>query len=364
MLARVTVLVACGLLSACRPPPPAGPLSADFQHGVNYAHIHRPGRGYGSDVSARELAALHELGVDWIVIPPFGYQPGVNAAEIVGFAHRPRTAEFSHRSDPTLTDQNLREEIAHAHALGMRVTLTPHLWSCDFWDGQQWAGTVDQHTPAEHARWWADYREFALHFAGVAAETGADQYCLGTELVQMTTRYPREWRALAAEVRQVYHGPVLYAAHWEREFDQIRFWDALDFVGITAYFPLDAPVGASVEQLVAAWRPHRQRIEQLQRAVGKPVLFLEIGYRAVADCYRRPWEYAGGQRDLDAQARAYEAVFRAFADAPWWRGLYWWKTFTDPQRTESHGDGTDFTFRDRPAERVIAEWYGPHRQRK
>ena len=52
------LLVAClliGVISADQPRRP------DFHRGVNHAHIHRRDRGYGSDISAAELAALREM---------------------------------------------------------------------------------------------------------------------------------------------------------------------------------------------------------------------------------------------------------------------------------------------------------------
>jgi hypothetical protein len=364
---RERLILVCGLLllAGCeakddKPAPAhtAAHLPAGFQCGVSYAHIHRRGHGYGSAVSAAELARLKELGVNWVALTPFGYQPGATANQIVGFPGREGASEFFKRSDPSLTDQDLIAEVSAAHQLGVCVTLKPHIWSRDFWEGREWQGSIRQNSPADHAQWWACFREFTLHYARLAESARVDQFCIGTELVEMTTRYPDEWRALIADVRTVYHGPLTYDSHCERELDRIQFWDALDFIGISAYFPLDAPVGASVEQLAAAWRPHRQRIEKIQARFNRPVVFMEIGYRAVADAYQKPWVYSGGTPDLEAQARAYEAVFRAFADRAWWQGAYFWKAFTDVELADAHGDGTDFIFRNRPAEAVLRKWYG------
>lgn len=37
---------------------------AEFVRGVNHAHIHRRGRGYGSDTSRAELTELRAIGVN------------------------------------------------------------------------------------------------------------------------------------------------------------------------------------------------------------------------------------------------------------------------------------------------------------
>lgn len=330
------------------------PLGEEFHRGVNHAHVHSRGHGYGSDVSARELDSLKSLGVNAIAITPFAYQHGVGADRLAGF---PESESEKRRGDRSMTSADIAQEIATARRAGIKTTLKPHLWSNDFWDGGQWHGTVNQKSPAEHASWWRSYRAFALHYARLADSAGADMFCIGTELVEMSTRYPGEWRALIADIRSVYRGRLSYAAHWEREFDAIEFWDALDYIGITAYFPLNVSDSASVADLVAAWRPHRERIARLAERTGKPVLFLEAGYRPATGSFREPWLYAGGQSDPTVQTRAYEALFRAFSDQPWWRGVYLWKTFTDPAMAAHYGEDLGFCFRGQPAEGVVRAWY-------
>ena len=332
-------------------------LPHDFHRGVNHAHIHRRGHGYGSPVSASELDSLRTLGVTWIALTPFGYQRGTTGDEIVGFPGNEGPSEFFSRTDPTLTDDDLLKEISNAHSRDMRVTLKPHIWSHDFWDGNEWHGSIRQTSREAHLRWWKSYRAFALHYARVATETGADMYCLGTELVELSTRYPEEWRELIRDVRKVYTGLLTYAAHWEREFDHISFWDSLDYIGINAYFPLDtAGDEEGVEHIAAAWKLHRQRIAKIAERFQRPVLFLEAGYRPIKGAHKRPWLYKGRSFDADAQARAYEALFQAFKNASWWKGIYIWKTFTDPQLKYERKGG--FSFRGYPAENVLRKWYG------
>ena len=363
VVAVVAAAVAAGALVGSGNAPPADSadppavLSPSFHRGVNHAHIHRAGRGYGSDRSARELAVLKDIGINWIAVTPFGYQQSATDSTIVGYPAAPGQTEFFSRVDRTLTDEALTDEIAAAHELGLRVMLKPHIWSRDFGRGEQWHGTIDQKTDAEHAQWWRAYRALALHYARLAQQAGADAYCIGTELVKMTTRYGDEWRQLITDVRKVYDGPLTYAAHWDGEFETIDFWDALDGIGINAYFPLKPPGNANVEKLVAAWQPHKRRIEAVQRRFSKQVVFMEIGYRPVAESYRQPWQTHGGERDDQAQADAYEAMLRVFAHEQWFSGLYIWKTFTDPSRAQRRGDGKSFSFRGRLAEQVLRTWF-------
>jgi len=334
----------------------SAPLSPDFQRGVCYAHIHSRGHGYGSQASAEELTSLKKLGVTWISITPFAYQSEATASSIVGYGPQDAIGEYD-RSDLTMTDEDIVDEIRSAHSLGIKVTLKPHLWSSDFWDAREWHGTIRQNSAQDHAQWWACYRALALHYARFAERSQIDMFCIGTELVQMTTTFPEEWKTLIGEIRKTYHGPLTYAAHWDGEFEKIPFWDALDYIGLTAYFPLDAPEGANVEELVSAWQPYRKRIAECQARFQRPVIFLESGYRTVAGAHQKPWLYHGGRRDFEAQARAYEALFQAFHDLPWWKGNYFWKAFTDPHLMDPEGDGMEFCFEGHPAQTVLKKWY-------
>lgn len=342
-------------------------LGPQAVRGVNYAHLHRGGLGYGSDASREELANLRELGVDWVALTPFGYQHSAGQDRVAGFdPDEPLEHFLTSRSDRpverpgrdrTLTDRHLADEVAAAHSLGLKVLVKPHIWSHDFRRGDDWHGTIEQDNPQAHERWRRSYLRFMLHYARLARDTDADALCIGTELVSQTLNHPDDWRTLIARVREVYPGKVTYAAHWDREFSQIDFWDRLDAIGISAYFPLDAPDDATVPQLVNAWQPHKKLIEQVQQRFGKPVVFLEVGYRPATGAYRQPWITSGGATDPMIQARAYEATFRAFADEPWWHGLFLWKTFTHAGRPEHHGSGPGYSFRNQPAESVVQQWF-------
>jgi len=331
--------------------------------------------GYGSDASKRELAHLQKLGVDWVALTPFGYQRSVDQDRIAGFdpdqplptfspvgddrpAQDNRTPHPSHPGqDPSLTDQQLTEQIDAAHKLGVKALIKPHIWSREFWQGKAWHGSIDQKSPQDHERWRRSYLRFILHYADLARDTNADALCIGTELVSQTTRHPEDWPTLIREVKKVYPGKLTYAAHWDKEFQTVNFWDQLDAIGISAYFPLDAPDNASVDQLVQAWRPYKQMIRAVQARYGKPVVFLEIGYRPVTGAYRSPWLDTGGKTDPMIQARAYQALFQAYADEPWWHGLFIWKVFTDAERGDHHRNAPGFSFRNHPAERVIQQWF-------
>jgi len=80
------------------------------------------------------------------------------------------------------------------------------------------------------------YREFILHYADLASapSRGAGR---GDELGG-TSKREREWRAIIAEVRKHFKGSLVYCANWADDLHQTQFWDALDWIGVQAYYPL------------------------------------------------------------------------------------------------------------------------------
>ena len=330
-------------------------LPSDFVRGVNHAHIHRRGHGYGSDISAQTMDELAGYGVNWIAVTPFAFQPTATSSSLVGYG--PGAILHSVVKDRTMIDDDIKLEVAHAHARHIQVALKPHLWAGDFGSGE-WAGTVRQDDASAHATWWASYRDFMLQEAALAESAGIDLLVLGTELRGMTIGHGEEWRGLVVDVRKVYRGKLTYAAHWDQEAFAIDFWDALDVIGVSAYFPLDAPDDADVDLLVKAWAPHKAKLAALAaRYPGKPLVFLEVGFRGVRGAHRTPWVMSGGTVDESEQARCYQATFAALHDAPWFRGVMFWKTFTDQHMADEDDDGSSYSFVGKPAGDVVRAWF-------
>ena len=167
----------------------------------------------------------------------------------------------------TPTDESVRQAVAALKARGLEVTLYPFVFmDCE---GYAWRGRVSGRDGANAAAdvaavfgtasGWG-LRRMALHYAALAAETGADGLLIGSEMRGLTwTRdatggFPAvaQLRTLAAECRAVV-GPgvaISYAADWSEYFGrqtggEVRFhldplWaDAnIDYVGIDWYPPL------------------------------------------------------------------------------------------------------------------------------
>lgn len=302
-------------------PDAAAPYPVDFFHrGVSFT-----AEGVPYD-SPRALAMLRELpayAVDSVALVPYGFSPrGQTAIRIPG------AAESWESTD------GMALLTAEAHALGLRVMVKPHVWRLQ--------GRTDLPDARE---WMRQYRPFALHYATFAARVHADIFCIGTELRGLTG-LEAEWRELIAAVRAVYKGPVVYAANHGEEFESIRFWDALDYIGLDNYYPLDDRYSPAL--LV-------EKIERVHARFGKPVLFTEAGYGAHQGSHREPWaDESPAPLDLDEQARSYRALLSAVYRKPWFRGVYWWKVGTNGYGGHRNNSMTPWR---KPAMDVVREFY-------
>ena len=169
---------------------------------------------------------------------------------------------------------------------------------------------------------------------------------MGTELDRLLDE--ERWRALVRRVRAVTDARLTYAANWDT-FEDVPFWDALDAVGIQAYFPLvdEADEGEAVDvaRLERGWVDVLDDLRALHRSTGKPVVFTELGYTFSPYAASRPWEDAprGGSED-EAQARALqERCLRVGLrvldrERAWLRGAFLWKWFVG----EPHYGDADF----------------------
>lgn len=284
--------------------------------------------GYRSPDAARMLSALPAYGVDAVALVPYAFSS----------ANPPQVRLMDQRR--TLEGEDAMAGLARqAHESGMRVMLKPQLWV----RGSYPAG-LRLSADADRARWFADYGRFLEHYAELALNTKADLFCIGTELALLTP-YEAEWRAMIARVRELYGGPLTYAATQGQEFETLRFWDALDVIGLSNYYPLPDSLDAS--GIVA-------KVAAVQRRYRKPVILAEAGFSSYENPQREPWDETPRRLAPDQQARCYEALLRAFWGKAWFHGVYWWKVGTN-----GHGgpqDGSHTPWR-KPAMEVVRRWY-------
>jgi hypothetical protein len=318
--------------------PAAAPEALPFQRGLVYSSW--DGSYPHAEAQRAHLDRFEAMGVQWLEVMTFARQPAVDAPAI----------------QVSPAQKWPRAFIAEARRRGFRVFLKPHVWSPQFYDGsKRWRGSIRMADAAGWDRWFAYYERFLLAEAKRAAESGVEMLSVGLEYVE-ASKHGARWRALIAKVRRVYPGMLTYSADGNHELGHIDFWDALDVIGVNAYFALSDGADPAPVALALGWLPHLIRMEALVTRFKRPVVFTEAGYPSIVGAAARPWQWPNGQEEADAalQARAYEQLMVACTSVPWCRGVYWWKWYERPESTPvSH----DYTPRGKPAEAVLARWY-------
>jgi hypothetical protein len=230
----------------------------------------------------------------------------------------------------------------------------PHLWV----ETGGWRALIDPGDDAGWARWSASYERFLLTWAEVAREGGAEMLSVGVELRSwVTTARAESFLRVVEEVRRVYPGLLTYSANWD-DVEHTVIFDALDLVGINAFYPLAEREGASLPELLEGGRNVAARVEEVALAWGKPVLLTEIGYTTRRDPAVRPWEWPDGMKgvvvDQQAQADAYTAIIAPFLDARFCAGFFVWRYYADPDDVSQEAEW-GFSPRGKLAELVLRD---------
>ncbi|MCF3651556.1 glycoside hydrolase family 113 [Synoicihabitans lomoniglobus] len=279
------------------------------------------GREWGTDEMVEAMREIKALGANWVQIHPYG---SVTREGAVSFGRLPETSANA----PVW----LARPIAEAHRLGLKVCITPHLapWRA----GWGWRGDVRFETRAQWDRFFADYREWITRLARLCRD--ADGFTVGSELDRTIPGHEREWRDIIAAVRAETAAPLTYAANWP-DYRRVPFWDALDVIGLSAYFPLvdhDRPPTAA--EIDATWRRIRGDVLTYAARQQKRVVFMELGYDTGLNAAREPWRDGDGQPGGGmVQALCLDRALAAMEVPDDLIGAFLWKWFPGNSRGEN-----------------------------
>lgn len=338
MRTHLAWLVALAAATACAAGPSGGSgtrsgAAADRQRGIALPAWDTD--AYQRPEAARYLRAIKATGADWVQFNPTWYQ-------------RSADDDGPHRTDETTTDAGLRHIIGLARDAGLKVLLKPHI---------DLPGDADRATirPARPDRWFDAYREFLGHYADLARGSGAQALAVGTELAGVSDR-TRDWTAVIAEIRDRFHGQLVYAANYD-EYSRIAFWNKLDLIGVDAYWPLSTAPTTDQEKLRRAWRPITTDLARFSARYGRRILFTEAGYTSQRGSTTAPYEWTiSRQEDAREQAAAYEALLEELGDQRWWAGVHWWMWDDWPDSGEVPRK-LAYTPHGKPAEDVLRRYW-------
>ena len=321
---RTAIILAGTILAFAAAAAPASALPSTWAKGFNYTAWWYD--TYATSSAGTSLTNLKATGANSVAIIATWYQNDANSTTIAPDPQR------------SPTDASVRTAIARAKALGLKVMLRPMVDS----QNGSFRGAF---TPSSVSAWFTSYRAMISHYASLAAAEGVDSMQVGVEYKSLSGN-EAEWRSVVAAVRARYAGELTYAANWD-EYQNVRWWDAVDTIGIDAYFPLASATAA-------AWDTWIAQIATVQARFAKPVVFTEIGYTSTLNNLSTPWAI-GGTYDGPSQQVAYDAMFRAFETKSWFRGMYVWNWSTNPL---AGGVGhTGHTPQNKPGQATMTAWY-------
>lgn len=300
---------------------------------------------YRQPYAVDSMKKLKETGSEWIALSFWTFQDHVYSTSI--------PFDYGY----TMTDRDIEFAVKQAKDLGLKVCLKPVVNSRDgIWRAHIGFPNEDGGTPYWDA-WFKSYTHFMLHYAELAEELGCEMLCIGCEMVKTETKSVY-WRRLIAEIRQVYSGPLIYNANHGKE-DGIQWFDAVDYIGTSAYYPVGKMPGDSLESMIQGWEAQKPKLEALSKKFNKPIVFMEIGCRSAEGCATMPWDFT--HTDLAAseeeQANFYRSTLQVFWNEPWFAGFFWWDWSTKLYDIEEAKSNRGFDIYGKQAEQVVREYY-------
>jgi len=334
-------------------PTPTAPVAAlpeiafaprEFETGVAFPRWSSDGVAGYSQGDANWLAGLREIqeqaGAGWIEMMIQLYQDYQGST-------------YVHAGPTTPSPASVAEGVRTAHALGFHVFIVPLLGVTH---GEPWGGAIHFAGYQQQRAWFASYWRALAPYMAAAADAGAEQFAIGTELSALELADTGLWNGLIANAHAAFPGKLTYDMNFSTLWYEPRPWmrnPALAYLGVSEYASLaGGPWRLSAEQIGRIWDAQLlPKLDALGRAAGKPILVSEIGYRNASDALYRPYDHGTRARpDPELQANAYEAALRAVYDAPNIAGIFFWAWSVAP-----------FGPKDQPAAQVLRTYYSYYR---
>ncbi|MBD3359485.1 MAG: hypothetical protein GF365_02145 [Candidatus Buchananbacteria bacterium] len=248
----------------------------------------------------------------------------------------------------TPSDTGITHVTNYAHSLGLDVYFKPHV---DIWQRSDlWRGDITFANEADWTAWFASYNSFISYYLDLAEALNVEGFVIGVELVG-TEHRETDWRDTVAIGRSKFTGLITYNANHD-SYLNVTWWDVVDFIGISGYFPLTSSYTQTQAQLNAAWSGWLTELSNFATTWNMDIVFMEIGYQSYNGTNISPWWAPTSTTDYQEQADCYEAAFNNLLHQPWFKGMYWWMWYWDPVQ-----DVDGFDIFQKPAELTMRWWY-------
>lgn len=319
------------------PTPPPVPSRPFFQTGMVF-----PRWGYDAysstdtnyPIGLRDI--YEQTGSRWLEITVDLYQPNYQSTQVYANQLAPM---------PDALAQGIRT----AKAMGFHVFVAPLLTV----GANGWAGLIKYFDHRLEAKWFQSYWQALEPYLVAAAQAGADQFAIGTEMMYMEFWAPPAlWNKLIAQAHAVFPGALTYDLNFTSISPNPPSWymnPELTYLGISEYYSLmTVDARLAPESAPALWHAYvSSNLDAFSQRVGKPLILSEIGYTNSQNTFYRPYRAANGSPpDPEEQAAAYNAALQNVLDDPLIAGIYFWG-WSMP----------DFAPNWLPAQKVLHDWY-------
>ena len=288
---------------------------------------------------------LKRVNAQWVALVPYAFSR--NGEPDVRFG--------SNRQWWGERKEGIKKSIELAQKNQFKIMIKPQVWIPG-----GWVGEMDFEKEGDWRVWEESYRSYIMSFIELASEYQVEIFCVGTEYRLSSKKRENFWRDLIREIRKIYKGKLTYSANWDA-YEEIPFWDQLDYIGISAYFPLTEMNTPPEVLLNYKWKKYIRKLDKFSSKHQKPILFTEFGYLSVDGAAGKTWELEEDIRERPinqrAQANGYNALLRAFSSKDFWAGGFLWKWFPDGKGHEGYPE-RDYTPQNKMAQEVISKWYG------
>ncbi len=323
------------------------PRPAGFVTGVEFQSTFRPNWSY---FMPQALTNIQAIGVNHVTLTPSWTYTNINPP-----AFSPITGK-----DPMWIDTAIM--VSQARALGLNVSIfpTPHFPASTVGASTPSVSTSFWSAAPRTADWWQawfdQYRTFAVNYADLAAQSGAQILILGGEWIGpalpggtladgtpsgVPSDADTRWKAIIAEVRQHFNGRVLWALPYTPSKLQtsLEFFKDTDGIYLLWSAALTGSANANKSDIAnEAGRLLDNEVSPLQALTGKP-LYIALAYPSTAGAatgcladgkggcldwtiLSRPNPDIGSAAlNLQAQADIYEAILIAVNTRAWISGV-------------------------------------------
>jgi hypothetical protein len=299
-------------------------------------------------IDETHIRATDRVNADWAALMPYGF---VKEGEAVLRYTKVSDAENENHQWWGEQPNGIVKCIQLAHSEGKKVMLKPHIWH----SRGNYTGDLELTSEEDWKAFEESFGAYILQYASIAEEQKVELFCIATEMKSMVAERPDFWVKLIRDIKKVYNGPLTYAENWDC-FDDVPFWQELDFIGIDGYFPLSDKQSPDLKILKEGWSKHLRKMSRYASRIQKPILFTEYGFRSCDFATEKPWETDYSLPDNEGlQARAYQSLYNEVWQQPWFAGGFAWKWFPFKELDKASRD--KFCPQHKLAENVIRDFY-------